>query len=91
MIDTSITIKDNAHINTIHGGIYAIGGESGDGKTVTVNIDGGENGNVRLDNVESGSDAAISGTSINIGDRVLIKMKQRFSTDSSGKNTIASI
>ena len=62
------------------------GGESGDGKTtVTVNIDGGENGNVRLDNVESGSDAAISGTSINIGDRVLIKMKQRFSTDSSGK------
>ena len=84
-IDTSITIKDNAHINTIHGGIYAIGGESGDGKTVTVNIDGGENGNVRLDNVESGSDAAISGTSINIGDRVLIKMKQRFSTDSSGK------
>ena len=86
MIDTSITIKDNAHINTIHGGIYAIGGESGDGKTtVTVNIDGGENGNVRLDNVESGSDAAISGTSINIGDRVLIKMKQRFSTDSSGK------
>ena len=86
MIDTSITIKDNAHINTIHGGIYAIGGESGDGKTtVTVNIDGGENGNVRLDNVESGSDAAISGTSINIGDHVLIKMKQRFSTDSSGK------
>ena len=85
MSDTSITIKDNAHINTIHGGIYAIGGESGDGKTVTVNIDGGENGNVRLDNVESGSDAAISGTSINIGDRVLIKMKQRFSTDSSGK------
>ena len=85
MIDTSITIKDNAHINTIHGGIYAIGGESGDGKTVTVNIDGGENGNVRLDNVESGSDAAISGTSINIGDRVLIKLKQRFSTDSSGK------
>ena len=84
--DTSITIKDNAHINTIYGGIYAIGGESGDGKTtVTVNIDGGENGNVRLDNVESGSDAAISGTSINIGDRVLIKMKQRFSTDSSGK------
>ena len=85
MSDTSITIKDNAHINTIHGGIYAIGGESGDGKTVTVNIDGGENGNVRLDNVESGSKAAISGTSINIGDRVLIKMKQRFSTDSSGK------
>ena len=85
MSDMSITIKNNAHINTIHGGIYAIGGESGDGKTVTVNIDGGENGNVRLDNVESGSDAAISGTSINIGDRVLIKMKQRFSTDSSGK------
>ena len=85
MIDTSITIKDNAHINTIHGGIYAIGGESGDGKTtVTVNIDGGENGNVRLDNVESGSKAAISGTSINIGDHVLIKLKQKFWKNNSG-------
>ena len=79
-----INIKDNAHIDTIHGGIYAIGGKTDDGKTVTVNIDGGENGNVRLDNVESGSDAAISGTSINIGDHVLIKLKQRFSTNSSG-------
>ena len=76
MIDTSITIKDNAHINTIHGGIYAIGGESGDGKTVTVNIDGGENGNVRLDNV-SGLAAAISGTKVNIGNNVLLKMKQQ--------------
>ena len=83
--DAVINIKDNAHIDTIEGGSNAIGGESGSGKTVTVNIDGGENGNVRLDNVESGSKAAISGTSINIGDRVLIKMKQRFSTDSSGK------
>ena len=85
--DTSITIKDNAHINTIHGGIYAIGGESGDGKTVTVNIDGGENGNVVLGdvNVINGKGAAISGTSINIGDHVLIKLKQRVSTDSSGK------
>ena len=85
--DTSITIKDNAHINTIHGGIYAIGGESGDGKTVTVNIDGGENGNVVLGdvNVINGKGAAISGTSINIGDHVLIKLNQRVSTDSSGK------
>ena len=84
--DTSITIKDNAHINTIYGGIYAIGGESGDGKTVTVNIDGGENGNVVLGDVNgiNGKGAAISGTSINIGDHVLIKLKQRFSTDSSG-------
>ena len=84
--DTSITIKDNAHINTIHGGIYAIGGESGDGKTVTVNIDGGENGNVVLGDVNgiNGKDAAISGTSINIGDHVLIKLKQRFSTNGSG-------
>ena len=87
MSDTSITIKDNAHINTIHGGIYAIGGESGDGKTVTVNIDGGKNGNVELGKVGSGisgMDAAISGTSINIGDHVLIKLKQRFSTNGSG-------
>ena len=84
--DTSITIKDNAHINTIYGGIYAIGGESGDGKTVTVNIDGGENGNVVLGDVNgiNGKGAAISGTSINIGDHVLIKLKQRFSTNSSG-------
>ena len=84
--DTSITIKDNAHINTIHGGIYAIGGESGDGKTVTVNIDGGENGNVVLGDVNgiNGKGAAISGTSINIGDHVLIKLKQRFSTNGSG-------
>ena len=86
MSDTSITIKDNAHINTIHGGIYAIGGESGDGKTVTVNIDGGKNGNVVLGDVGgiNGMDAAISGTSINIGDHVLIKLKQRFSTNGSG-------
>ncbi len=85
--DTSITIKDNAHINSIHGGIYAIGGKSGDGKTVTVNIDGGKNGNVELGKVGSGisgMDAAISGTSINIGDHVLIKLKQRFSTNGSG-------
>ena len=75
--DAVINIKDNAHIDTIEGGSNAIGGESGDGKTVTVNIDGGENGNVRLDNVESGSKAAISGTSINIGDHVLIKLKHR--------------
>ena len=85
--DTSITIKDNAHINTIHGGIYAIGGQSGDGKTVTVNIDGGKNGNVELGKVGggiNGKDAIISGTSINIGDHVLIKLKQRFSTNGSG-------
>ena len=84
--DTSITIKDNAHINTIHGGIYAIGGESGDGKTVTVNIDGGENGNVELGKVSriSGKNAVISCTDLSIGDHVLIKMQQRFWTDSSG-------
>ena len=84
--DTSITIKDNAHINTIHGGIYAIGGKSGDGKTVTVNIDGGENGNVELGKVSriSGKNAVISCTDLSIGDHVLIKMQQRFWTDSSG-------
>ena len=84
--DTSITIKDNAHINTIYGGIYAIGGESGDGKTVTVNIDGGENGNVELGKVSriSGKNAVISCTDLSIGDHVLIKMQQRFWTDSSG-------
>ena len=82
--DAVINIKDNAHIDTIEGGSNAIGGESGDGKTVTVNIDGGENGNVRLDNVESGSKAAISGTSINIGDHVLIKLKQKFWKNNSG-------
>ena len=79
-----INIKDNAHIATITGGSNTIGGESGSGKNVTVNIDGGKNGNVRLDNVESGLDAAISGTSINIGDHVLIKLKQRRWTNSSG-------
>ena len=84
--DTSITIKDNAHINTIYGGTYAIGGESGDGKTVTVNIDGGENGNVELGKVSriSGKNAVISCTDLSIGDHVLIKMQQRFWTDSSG-------
>ena len=82
--DAVINIKDNAHIDTIEGGSNAIGGESGSGKTVTVNIDGGENGNVRLDNVESGSKAAISGTSINIGDHVLIKLKQKFWKNNSG-------
>ncbi|MDD7206922.1 MAG: PT domain-containing protein [Faecalibacterium longum] len=74
--DAVINIKDNAHIDTIEGGINAIGGESGSGKNVTVNIDGGKNGNVRLDNVESGSKAAISGTKVNIGDNVLLKMRQ---------------
>ena len=80
--DAVINIKDNAHIDRIKGGIYTIGGKSGDGKTVTVNIDGGKNGNVRLDNVESGSKAAISGTKVNIGDNVLLKMDQSgLSTD----------
>ena len=81
-----INIKDNAHIDTIKGFSSAIGGESGDGKTVTVNIDGGKNGNVVLGDVGglNGEDAAISGTSINIGDHVRIKMKQGFWKDSSG-------
>ena len=76
--DAVINIKDNAHIDTIEGGINAIGGESGSGKNVTVNIDGGKNGNVELGKVGgiNGKDAAISGTKVNIGDNVLLKMRQ---------------
>lgn len=76
--DTTVNIGGNTKIDTIESNIAAIGGKSDSGKTVRVNIDGGENGNVKLGDGDgiSGVDAVISGTEINIGDHVQIKMKQ---------------
>ena len=78
-IDTTVNISGNAKIDTIKSKTVAIGDTRQSDNKVTVNIDGGKNGNVVLGDVGgiSGDDAAIYGTSINIGDHVLIKMKQK--------------
>ena len=88
--NVTVNIKDNASIDTATGGgNSSIGGwmiDSDSGRKVVVNIDGGENGNVELGKVSriSGKNAVISCTDLSIGDHVLIKMQQRFWTDSSG-------
>ena len=88
--ETTVNIGGNTKIDTINTTTatnkVAIGGWCEAGEKVTVNIDGGKNGNVELGNVGgiNGMDAVISGTSINIGDHVLIKLKQKFWKNSSG-------
>lgn len=79
--NVEVNIKDNASIDTAAGGVNSgIGGGysySGSGKTVVVTIDGGEHGKVKIGENSAifGGDGAISGTTVNIGDNVLLKMK----------------
>ena len=92
--DVEVNIKDNVTIdakdegNSIRyeGGGSGIGGGDirGDSnRKVVVNIDGGTNGKVKIgDGVQIfGEYGAISGTEVNIGDNVLLKMKPWGSPD----------
>lgn len=92
--DVEVNIKDNVTIdakdegNSIRyeGGGSGIGGGDirGDSnRKVVVNIDGGTNGKVKIgDYIEIfGEYGAISGTEVNIGDNVLLKMKPWESPD----------
>lgn len=86
--NVEVNIKDNATIDAkdegtsirYEGGGSGIGGGDirGDSnRKVVVNIDGGTNGKVKIgDYIEIfGEYGAISGTEVNIGDNVLLKMK----------------
>lgn len=61
--------------SSIGGGSIA----SGSGRTVRVNIDGGTNGNVKIGEKSAifGRNGAISGTEVNIGNNVLLKMRKK--------------
>ena len=85
--NVTVNIKDNASIDTATGGLNSsIGGWSYDigsnrkdvANEVVVNIDGGTNGKVKLGENSAiiGSDGAISATEVNIGNNVLLKIKQ---------------
>ena len=92
--NVEVNIKDNATIDAkdegtsirYEGGGSGIGGGdiSGDSnRKVVVNIDGGTNGKVKIgDYIQIiGEYGAISGTEVNIGDNVLLKMKPWGSPD----------
>ena len=92
--DVAVNIKDNVTIDAkdegtsirYEGGGSSIGGGDirGDSnRKVVVNIDGGTNGKVKIgDYVQIfGKYGAISGTEVNIGDNVLLKMKPWESPD----------
>ena len=92
--DVEVNIKDNVTIDAkdegtsirYEGGGSGIGGEDirGDSnRKVVVNIDGGTNGKVKIgDYVQIfGKYGAISGTEVNIGNNVLLKMKPWKSPD----------
>ena len=92
--DVAVNIKDNVTIDAkdegtsirYEGGGSSIGGEDirGDSnRKVVVNIDGGTNGKVKIgDGVQIfGKYGAISGTEVNIGNNVLLKMKPWESPD----------
>ena len=80
----TVNINDNASIDTATGGVNSgIGGGYSSGRTVEVNIDGGEDGKVKIgeNSAITGENGAISATKVKIGNNVLLKMKQgRFST-----------
>ena len=91
--NVEVNIKDNVAIDTDpavniqadQGGSGIGGGEriySDSGRTVKVNIDGKKNGKVKLGerSALTGYYGAISGTEVNIGDNVLLKMKQSYAT-----------
>ena len=89
--NVEVTIKDNVSIDNedtvthpthplwvssgIGGGYIA----SNSGRTVKVTIDGGENGQIEIGKKSAitGLYGAISGTEVNIGNNVLLKMKKR--------------
>lgn len=77
--EDTVTNTDSYFISSGIGGGYIA---SGSGRTVKVNIDGGENGNVRLgeESAITGYHGAVSGTEVNIGNNVLLKMKERTSS-----------
>ena len=92
--NVEVNIKDNATIDAkdegtsirYEGGGSGIGGGDipGDSnRKVVVNIDGGTNGKVKIgDYIQIiGEYGAISGTEVNIGDNVLLKMKPWESSD----------
>ena len=92
--NVEVNIKDNVTIDAkdegtsirYEGGGSSIGGEDirGDSnRKVVVNIDGGTNGKVKIgDGVQIfGKYGAISGTEVNIGNNVLLKMKPWKSPD----------
>ena len=92
--DVAVNIKDNVTIDAKDEGnsIRYEGGGSGIGggdirvdsnRKVVVNIDGGTNGKVKIgDYIQIiGEYGAISGTEVNIGDNVLLKMKPWESPD----------
>ena len=92
--DVEVNIKDNVTIDAkdegtsirYEGGGSGIGGGDirGDSnRKVVVNIDGGTNGKVKIgDYIQIiGEYGAISGTEVNIGDNVLLKMKPWESSD----------
>lgn len=84
--NVTVNIKDNVSIDTatadnssgLAGG-FGIGGWNLSGRTVKVTIDGGKHGKVKIgeNHAMLGIDkGAISGTEVNIGDNVLLKMDQ---------------
>ena len=92
--NVEVNIKDNVTIDAkdegtsirYEGGGSSIGGEDirvDSNRKVVVNIDGGTNGKVKIgDGVQIfGKYGAISGTEVNIGDNVLLKMKPWESPD----------
>ena len=92
--DVEVNIKDNVTIDTDNATVdpepYNAGSSIGGGdirgdsnRKVVVNIDGGTNGKVKIgDYIEIfGEYGAISGTEVNIGDNVLLKMKPWGSPD----------
>ena len=85
--NVTVNIKDNASINAATGrSNSSIGGwkiDSDSGRKVVVNIDGGEHGKFKLGEnspITGGLDA-ISGTEVNIGNNVLLKIKQSWKND----------
>jgi len=87
--DVTVTIKDNVTIdsddaNSVGVG-SGIGGRSDSSKKVVVNIDGGKHGKVKIGENSAifGVYGAISGTEVNIGDNVLLKMEGKSSSSSS--------
>ena len=92
--DVEVNIKDNVTIDTDNATVdpepYNAGSSIGGGdirgdsnRKVVVNIDGGTNGKVKIgDYIQIfGEYGAISGTEVNIGDNVLLKMKPWESPD----------
>ena len=89
--NTVINIKDNVKIGTIAATRYwggAIGGETTEDNKVTVNIDGGKDGKVEIgtDGGVRGDSYAINGTKVNLGENILLKLKQGMWTNYNGNH-----